>query len=274
MGLLKQLNFWLTIKSGKRKFKIPVLNGIGYHNLSHAAEPWMEHFISRFCSQRKGCILDVGVNLAQTLLKIAAFDDDVAYYGFEPNPVCYNYSNLFIKANQLNNFRIFPVGLSNESAVVKLFGDNDYASGASIVKDFRKNSKYKVIHYVPVVNGDDLLANEDIDQINFIKIDVEGAEGVVIEGLQKTLSKYHPLIIMEILPVYDLESENGRSRKERQDKLLHILRNLGYAMFLIKEKEVKLKYLEDIPVHGDMKKTNYLFVPKEQTGDFKEMITD
>jgi hypothetical protein len=40
------------------------------------------------------------------------------------------------------------------AAVVKLFGDNDHASGASVVEGFRDNTqKYKAyIHHVPVMS--------------------------------------------------------------------------------------------------------------------------
>ena len=273
IGVLKMFNWWVNIKRGGRKFSVPVFNGIGYYNLSSFSEPWMGEMIKRFCNQRQGCIIDVGVNLAQTLLKIASINDKVEYYGFEPNPVCYNYSTQFTKRNHLPNFKIFPVGLSNENAVVKLYGDNDYASGATIIEGFRNNkSKYQVIHYVPVMNGDTLLKDENIGPINFVKIDVEGSELVVIEGMQNTLREKMPLIIMEILPVYNLDSENGQLRKERQDKMLHLLQSLGYIMFLIKEDEIMLQAMESIPVHGDMGKTNYLFVAKSQLHDVNDMI--
>jgi len=272
-GLLKYFSFFLIIKVNNKKINIPVINGNGYFNLFPVKEPWMETLIQKCLAERAGCIIDVGVNLGQTLLKIASFNNTVDYYGFEPNPVCYNYSKELISRNDLHSFKVFPVGLSDDAAVVKLFGDNDHASGATVVEGFRNNTeKYKLIHHVPVMRGDVVLKDENINAINFIKIDVEGAELEVIKGLQQTLQKYKPIIILEILPVYSLESPNGKKRKERQNQLLLLMRGMQYDLFLIKEKEGKLKKLDDIPVHGDMGSTNYVLAPAVATTQFNDML--
>ncbi len=272
-GLLKYFSFFFTIKVGGKQTHIPVINGTGYFNLFPVKEAWMERLIQKCLSERMGSILDIGVNLCQTLLKIASYNSKVNYYGFEPNPVCYTYSKVLIRRNNLSSFKVFPVGLSDEGAVVKLFGDNDHASGASMVENFRNNiAKYPLIHHVPVMRGDVVLKNENIDAINFVKIDVEGAELEVIKGLQETLLKYKPVIIMEILPVYSAESVNGKMRQTRQDELLKLLHEMNYILLLIIEQEVKLKKLADIPVHGDMGKTNYLLVHSSEINTFTDMI--
>lgn len=273
IGILKYFAFSFITNINNKRFSIPVINGNGYFNLFPVTEPWMETLIKKCLADRQGCVIDVGVNLGQTLLKIASFNSKIDYYGFEPNPVCYNYSEELIRRNDLNSFKVLPVGLSDDAAVVKLFGDNDHASGATIVKDFRNNKdRYKLIHYVPVMQGDIVLKNENISAINFIKIDVEGAELDVIKGLHQTLLEYKPIIIMEVLPVYSAESPNGKMRKERQDQLLQLMAELQYDLFLIKEKEVKLKKLDDIPVHGDMGSTNYLLIPSIISNQFNDIL--
>lgn len=253
---------------------IPVINGHGYYNLFPFKEAWMETLIQKCLTERDGSVIDVGVNLGQTLLKIASLNNKVDYYGFEPNPVCYTYCKELIKRNGLSSFKVLPVGLSDEASVVKLFGDNDYASGATVVENFRVNTKrYAVIHHVPVMRGDIVLKEEPIIKINFVKIDVEGAELEVIKGLQDTLIKFKPVIIMEILPVYNVDRLNGKMRKERQDQLLRIIFDLGYTLFLIKEDAVKLERLNEIPVHGNMGTTNYLLIPKGEEEKFHSMIS-
>ncbi|MEP6846296.1 MAG: FkbM family methyltransferase [Panacibacter sp.] len=273
VGLLKYFSFFFSINIGAKKITIPVINGNGYFNLFPVKEAWMEILIQKCLAQRTGCIIDVGVNLGQTLLKIASFNNKVDYYGFEPNPVCYTYCKTLISRNDLHSFKVLPVGLSDEAAVVKLFGDNDHVSGATVVENFRNNSeKYPVIHHVPVMQGDVILKSESINGVNFIKIDVEGAELEVVKGLQGTLHKHKPVIILEILPVYSMESTNGKMRKERQDELQKLMREMDYVLFLIKEQEVKLERLHEIPVHGDMGKTNYLLVPDALVSKFSDML--
>jgi FkbM family methyltransferase len=271
LHLLKYFSFYPTKKIGNHNFHIPVINGIGYGHLFSPQEEWMHTIIQKLYRQRSGCIVDVGVNIGQTLLKIASLDKNINYYGFEPNPACYFYCKSLLNSNQINTFKIFPVGLFNKSEIVKLFGSNDIASGASVENVIgRKN--FKEIHLVPVMRGDPIFSNEKIEEINFIKVDVEGAELEVMQGCKLTVERFQPIIIMEILPVYSLEKAQGKTRKERQDNLLQLMRELNYKMFLIHEKTVQLEMIDDIPVHGDMSRTNYMFIPSDQTKGFNDLL--
>jgi len=44
---------------------------------------------------------------------------------------------------------------------------------------------------------DDFLKDWDCP-IDFIEIDVEGAEGMVLEGARKTIESYHPILLVEV----------------------------------------------------------------------------
>jgi FkbM family methyltransferase len=79
------------------------------------------------------------VNIGQTLVKALLVFDNVHYIGFEPNPVCYNYSKQLIELNEFSNCAIVPIGIGAKDEVVQLlFFSNDTAdSSASIIKDFR-----------------------------------------------------------------------------------------------------------------------------------------
>jgi hypothetical protein len=50
---------------------------------------------------------------------------------------------------------------------------------------------------VEAVSLDDFLKEWD-RPVDFIEIDVEGAEGLVIEGARKTIESYHPILLVEI----------------------------------------------------------------------------
>jgi FkbM family methyltransferase len=253
LNLLKYFSFYFTKKVGSRG--------------------WMDTIIQKLYKQRSGCIVDIGVNIGQTLLKIASLDTNINYYGFEPNPICYFYCKSLLKSNKINTFKIFPVGLSCKSEIVKLYGSDDISPSASIVENIRFNRKnLKEIHLVPVMTGDPIFLSENIEEINFMKVDVEGAELEVMQGCRLTVEKFYPIIIMEILPVYSLEKENGKMQKERQDKLLRLMFELNYKMFLIHEKAVLLEMIDDIPVHGDMSRTNYMFIPSDQIKAFNDLL--
>ena len=113
---------------------------------------------------------------------------------------------------------------------------------------------------IPVFRGDDIKAVQDENEIAVIKADVEGAELEVFKGLINTINRTAPFLILEILPVYDINDTNGIFRKNRQDEMLDLLRKADYNFYLIKEKEFRLMQIADVEVHGDMGSTNYLFV--------------
>ena len=271
-GVLQSFNFKSNKKIANTRFVIPIINGIGYQHLT-GVEPWATEVYKRILNNFEGSFLDVGVNNGQTILKIASINPEQSYFGFEPNPVCYYYSRRLIALNHLSSFKLFPVGLHQENKIVELFHDNEFASGASILPDFRENKKkYNQIQNVIVMKGDEIILQQNPSAISFLKVDVEGAEFEVISGLKETITKYKPVILLEILPVYSLEKENGRYRKERQDSLLTLMLNLGYKMMLINEHNVSLTQLTDIGVHGNMSTTNYLFVPEEKMQKVKEIF--
>lgn len=264
-GFLKRINFKLTYKAGNKKFTLPVIHGIGYQ-LYVTSEKWATELYEKLLKINPGTFVDVGANNGQTLLKIASFSDELSYVGFEPNPSCFYYLKKLVDANKLSGCNIFPVGLHYENKIVTLISDNDFASGASILPNFREdNSRYKIKQNVPVMNGDEIFEKLN-NNIAVIKADVEGAELEVIKGLQKTIAKYNPFVVLEILPVYNNTRENGRYRIERQNELLSILKILGYQMYRIDETNGNLLALTEIEIHNKMSKTNYLFAPLQQVG--------
>ena len=70
-------------------------------------------------------------------------DQHIPYIGFEPNPVCVSYLYKLIQLNQMENVRIMPVGLGRQSEILTLYADTEFASGAAVIKGFRKNQKIK-----------------------------------------------------------------------------------------------------------------------------------
>jgi FkbM family methyltransferase len=259
LGFYDLLNITATAVINNNKFKIPVINGTGYyHLLEH--EDWFQKLLQQLLPNASGSFVDVGMNIGQTMLKVKSIVPQQNYIGFEPNPLCAYYCNKLIEANEFKDCTVYPFGLFDRTDVLTLYMDKDHASGASVLQKLRKNmDRYRKKIKVPVFTGDEIFAKE-YKQIGLLKADVEGAELEVIKGLLNTIKRDMPVIILEILPVYDVVSENGKYRKEREDELLKILYDLGYIMFLINEKDATLSKLEEITVHGDMSKTNYLFI--------------
>jgi FkbM family methyltransferase len=259
--LASYLNFTVAARCHQRPIRVPLTGGIGFGNL-YPGEQWMTAVLSVLLPGRAGAFVDVGVNVGQTMIKVKAFNPELPYIGFEPNPVCYSYSYRLIAENGFANCTLLPVGLSNTAAVAPLFINSDADVGGTTIPGFRSPEQWAEVRHVAVFPGDAMLATLDNPLVSVIKVDVEGAELEVLEGLRQTLDT-RPFVLCEILPVFTTDCAKGRVRKPRQDRLLANMREAGYDLFRVLP-DASAVPLCDVGIHGDPTLTNYLFAPREE----------
>jgi FkbM family methyltransferase len=262
LKLLHHVNLIGDVTLNGVTFKIPVIKKLGIGNV-YMSEPWMISLLKKL-KLKDGQFIDVGVNIGQTMLKLKSVNKEIEYIGFEPNPTCVFYSNELIQINQFKKTTIIPTGISNINGILKL---DFYSTGltdpsASIIANFRPNQKVAFSKYIPVNTIDNLSQSISIHNVEAIKIDVEGAELEVIESLRNLISENQPVILIEILPVYNIEN---KERLIRQQKIETILKELNYSIFRIQIKDndfESIEPLESIGVHSDLDACEYVFMPK------------
>lgn len=130
----------------------------------------------------------------ETVFDIGAWIGDTAYvfsqrmrgtgriYAFEPMPQ--NFEMLSENAEKIPNLIINNIALGKENGVIKFSfgGDN---SGASRQND---NGTFEV----KVTTVDCYVRENNIDRVDFIKADIEGAECDMLLGAADTIRKFHP----------------------------------------------------------------------------------
>jgi FkbM family methyltransferase len=256
-GLLNHLNLTLFCKVNGTDFKIPLMGHTGF-DIFFEKESWMGSMVKRLLDIRPyDAFVDVGVNLGQTMLTVKSINKDIPYFGFEPNPVCVTFLTRLIKINEIS-CEIFPVALSDHTGFAVLFKDKTLAedSSATIVENFRDTIDRDQVH-VPVSSERPAILEKS--KVGIIKIDVEGAEMEVIKCLYSLIKNNRPFIICEILPVYEAQNH---FRFERQETLIKMLKDIDYVIFRIHANS-SVERLGDIGIHGNVKDSNYLFVPSE-----------
>lgn len=264
LKLLNYFNLLGEISLNDVTFKIPVIKKLGIENI-YMSEPWMISLLKKM-NLKDGQFIDVGVNIGQTLLKLKSVNQEIEYIGFEPNPTCVFYSNELIEANQFKNTVIIPTGIADKNGVLKLnfYSENISDSSASIIENFRPDQEVKSSQYIPVNTVENISDSISLKNVKAIKIDVEGAEMEVIESLKTLMKKNQPLVLIEILPVYN--SEN-RFRIERQEKIESILNELDYLIYrVIKENNnfKSIQQIESIGIHKDLNACDYVFIPQSK----------
>ena len=269
-GLLWRMNFTLTGRLGGHPLRVPLRHGTGWQHL-RMSEVWLFRAMERVLRGRPGAVVDVGVNVGHTLIKMKMADSQRSYVGFEPNPQCLAYVSELIQLNQFTRCVVVPVGASNRTGLLTLHFNHDVDPSATLVEGFREPARYHRSMIVPLSIGDDVLDSIGVDDVAVVKIDVEGGELEVIDGLTRTLRRSMPYVFCEVLPVFDPRSEVARFRAGRHRALLDLLDSLGYNVFRLYVDD-SVEPLTDFGVNSDLTLANYVFVPTCNMEQFKRLF--
>ena len=146
---------------------------------------------------------------------------------------------------------------------------------ASMVENFRPYSFYTSSQYICVRKGDEVMAELKIPSVAAIKIDVEGGELEVIEGLSDTIREKMPVIIFEVVN-HDLavtgENLDARAvqfREGRTEKMECLLRGQGYEIHNVLPGNILRRVGKIQPaMSADLSNTNYVAVSRQDVDSF------
>ncbi|MGV3707618.1 MAG: FkbM family methyltransferase [Gemmatimonas sp.] len=231
---------WLTnqidVTVGDREVTIPVADDAGLR-IVYWEDTWKTDVIRRLNPQRRGKFVDIGANVGETLLDLRSNDPDSPYVGFEPSASCVNYLRDLARVNGFRETSIVPVGLADRPTIHQLHTAPGvrYDGTATIIGDLRPDREFETAH-VPCFAFDDIRASVGIDDISFMKIDVEGAELEVLSGMSTTLRTLKPTILCEVLFT---DSKGSLEDAERRNSaLMDMLKAADYEVWqLIKNSE-------------------------------------
>lgn len=171
-------------------------------------------------------VFDIGANLGDITIILSKYAKEV--HSFEPHPEVNKRLNKNVKLNELNNVIVNKLALSSEKGLL------DFWSPPKVKKDANEGlfslvqiDGFEKIDSVQAITLDDYVSANSIDRLDFIKIDVEGAEKMVFIGAENTLHKYSPIIMLEI------NDPTARSAGYSVDDLLSFLENQGYNRFFL-----------------------------------------
>ena len=144
--------------------------------------------------------IDIGANCGIYSFKTSTYFKNLKIIAFEPNIEAFQKFNKTLEANveSFKNVKIFNYGLSNKKSKLKMRSKVKYGysqTGGSVVHDG------KLYKDVSIYKADFEKGDEKINLINSniaIKIDVEGHEFSVLEGLKQTITKNNCILQIEI----------------------------------------------------------------------------
>lgn len=156
------------------------------------SEPHVQRAINELLGSRS-VFYDVGANVGFHSILAARTSPNGAVYAFEPLPVNVAALRANVDLSGFTNIRIFETAISNYS------GRACWCSGAEPFWGHvaEPTTFLSGKHSVPVVSLDELFASNQLAAPDVIKIDVEGHEIEVIEGMAGLLSSFRPHLIIE-----------------------------------------------------------------------------
>ena len=171
--------------------------------------------------------VDVGCNVGNHSIYISKFLDYAKIIPFEPNPDAISVLRINLLLNQCANVdsRYLGIALGTVAGRGRIY--QPYANNfgrASLVDDPAGG--------ITIVSGDELLLTEDV---SFIKIDVEGMEMDILEGLSRTIERWRPRIFIEVWPDRE-EAFSGwcdRFRYEVRCLVPHFWGRFNYTNYMI-----------------------------------------
>lgn len=195
---------------------------------------------SKLVRQAKGRVVDIGAHKGIYTLISCAINPGIRVSSFEPVPET---NQEFLRNIALNSWEgrvdVRRVALSNEPGHAQFQIPED-ATMAGLVSSGPAKAACRTID-VEVVTGDDLIS----DPVDVIKMDVEGAEALVLQGMNRILRESRPSVLFECL-----ENEVGAA-VERQ------FLDLGYQLFRIDH--TGLRSVEHI-IPADAEERNFVAI--------------
>ncbi len=171
-------------------------------------------------------LLDVGAHIGYfSMIGARQVGPTGRVVSFEPNPETLLTLRENVRVNELANVTVAPIACTDKEQTLTLFASPAMNSGASsLAKDnaditFEQAPKEYSVRGRPI---DDVVRELNLQRVDAIKMDIEGAEVIALHGASETLRRFHPKIVIEVV------ARQLENMKTTPDALFSLLRDLGY----------------------------------------------
>lgn len=145
-----------------------------------------------------GVFIDIGAHVGHFSVRLSK--DASRVISFEPGIVQYRGLQKNLELNNITNVEAFFAAVSDKERVITMsLPPKAHNNGQMQIKDITETGENDTMAY-PL---DDYLKPgkfqiKPLDQIDLIKIDVQGHEGKVLAGMHAIVAKYKPRIVVEL----------------------------------------------------------------------------
>jgi FkbM family methyltransferase len=140
----------------------------------------IEYYTKQYKLKKDDVVIDAGAYFGHfTIYAAKKVGNNGKVICFEPDPLNYKILNKNIRLNKLKNIKVIKKGLYNKDMILSF-----QQAGTDSSLNNKNNSKNIKVN---VVDLDNELKRMNISKVNFVKMDIEGAEIEAIQGCKKIM---------------------------------------------------------------------------------------
>lgn len=192
--------------------------------------------------------LNIGCHIGTVALPLSKYVEKVT--AIEAYPVTFEHLEEHIKINNIKNIQVFNLAIGDENKKIYFLDDENIrvknnTGGMHVIteEDIINKRLSSDIHSKKYSNEMKKLDDLNISNFDILLADVEGKEYELFKGGRNKITKYKPIIIVEI---WNNNKRNLERMQTTNDEIINYIINLGYKL---------IKQLGD----------NYIFLPKDKT---------
>jgi FkbM family methyltransferase len=191
-----------------------------------------EDIVKLFRPKEADIVVDIGAHVGKyTIIASKMVGSKGKVIAIEAHPVNYDTLKQNIVINKLTNVISLNYAVHSKETMVKLY-ESGQEEGFTIYNTIMsertitpRNQKYIEVKANTL---DSLLLQNGINQVNWIKIDVEGAEYEVLKGATNILSSSKDISLL--IEIHNL----GATNKNFYDAIIHLLESKNYKLLFEK----------------------------------------
>jgi FkbM family methyltransferase len=169
--------------------------------------------------------VDGGANLGiYTVFASALVGRTGTVLSFEPGGLTYQRLQDNIALNGARNVKAHQRALSDTTGTARLYHTRDHFVSYSLASSDANDVESEVTNTITI---DQAVSDAWLARVDFLKLDVAGAEELALRGARKTLEQWSPIVLFEVLP--EAPSAPGLER----EGAWRLLRELDYRLFIV-----------------------------------------
>lgn len=187
--------------------------------------------------KKASVILDIGANIGTSSLYFSSINPQATIVAFEPHPDTYQRALVNLNYNNEASIFIQNYGLGSSPGFFKMYELHSNNPGMNRILTSTTDLPYKTIEVRTLDSQIDSITNGSVD---FVKIDVEGFEKEVLLGATHILSKFHPVLFIE------LDDNNLKQNGSSAIDLIEFLKQYNYVEFVNSCTDKVIDFGEDL----------------------------